>query len=162
MKILSAVTVLSLLLSSPLWAAQKAEDFDVDVVLTNPFAKDLVNQPVFLQVFRVFGRGVDYARFHRDGFHVYDEKGAELDLGYRSLPPAFSMADDELVLMLPSLAPGARVTVRFTNTAARNPKLKRLEAGGLIEHPGNLIPNGGFEKGQEGWAGGAVVAEGVH
>jgi len=35
MKSLSAGTVLSLLLSSPLWAAQKSEDFDV--VLSNPY-----------------------------------------------------------------------------------------------------------------------------
>lgn len=140
----------------------RADDFDVDVTLTNSHAKELVNQPVFLQVFRVFGRGVDYARFHRDGFHVTDEKGAELEILYRALPPAFSIADDELVVMVPSLAPGAKVTWRFTNTAARNPKLKALEAGALVDHPGNLIGNGGFEKGKDGWEGGVVVADGVH
>jgi len=37
MKTISAGTVRSLLLSSPLWAARKTQDFDVDVVLSNPF-----------------------------------------------------------------------------------------------------------------------------
>jgi hypothetical protein len=152
--------VFALTAAAPLRAA--ADDYDVDVTLTNSFDKELVRQPVFLQVFRVFGRGVDYSRFHRDGFHVTDEKGVEQEVLYRALPPAFSLGNDELVLMLPLLAPGARVTYRFTNTATKNPKLKLLEPGALLDHPGNLIPNGGFEKGHESWEGGAVVADGVH
>lgn len=158
MRLLPVAAALVLAMAAPLSAA---DDFDVDVTLSNPFGRELVNQPVFLQIFRVFGRGVDYGRFHRDGFRVADEKGVEQDVYYRALPPAFSMADDELVLVV-SLAPGARATYRFTNTTARNPKLKPLDVAALLDHPGNRIPNGGFEKGKEGWDGGSVVAEGAH
>ena len=47
-------TLLILLCSA---TAPKDELFDVDVTLTNTHSRELVNQPVFLQVFRVFGVG---------------------------------------------------------------------------------------------------------
>src|SRR5262249_54957320 len=115
--------------------------------------------PVFLQVFRIFGRGVDYAKFRRDGFHVFDEKGAEVEFFYRALPPTFSIADDELVLFLPSLAPGAQAKFRFTNTSEKSRKEGKLDLGRLLDHPNNLIPNGGFEKGSDGWQGGKIVSD---
>src|SRR5262245_11406321 len=139
--------------------APREEVFDVDVTLTNPFDKELVNQPVFLQVFRVFGRGVDYAKFRRDGFHVYDEKGAEIEFFLRALPPSFSIGDDELVLFLPSLAPRAQAKLRFTNTSEKSRKEGKLDVARLSDHPDNLIPNGGFEKGTEGWQGGKLVSD---
>jgi hypothetical protein len=144
------------LCSSP---AAKDETFDVDVTLTNTFDRELVNQPVFLQVFRIFGRGVDYGKFHRDGFHVYDEKGEEIEFFYRALPPSFSMADDELVLFIRSLAPAGRAKLRFTNTSEKSRKEGKLNLDRLIDHPNNLIPNGGFEKGTEGWQGGRLVSD---
>jgi hypothetical protein len=145
----------------PLQAQDKAETYDVDVTLVNPFPKELVNHPVILQVFRVFGRGVDYSRFNRDGFHITDDRGQEVEFFYRSLPPSFSIADDQLILMVPSLSPGARITYRFTNTAQKSRKEAKLEIEKLIDHPANLIPNGGFEKGVEGWTGGKLVTEGA-
>ena len=110
-------TLLILLCSA---TAPKDELFDVDVTLTNTHSRELVNQPVFLQVFRVFGRGVDYAKFRRDGFHVYDEKGQEVEFSVRALPPSFSIGDDEIVLVLPGLAPGAQAKYRFTNTTEKS------------------------------------------
>src|SRR5437870_435398 len=130
--------------STLLRAAEERQIYEVDVTLTNSFEKEFVNLPVFLQVFRVFGRGVDYAKFNPDGFHVFDEKDREIEFFYRSLPPRFSIADDELVLMIPRFAPGARLQFRFANTEAKNPKQKNLEPGLLVDNPNNLIPNGGF------------------
>ncbi|HVE42609.1 MAG TPA: hypothetical protein VNM14_22205 [Planctomycetota bacterium] len=143
-------------------AADPQEPREVDVTLTNPFDKEFVNLPVLLQVFRVFGRGVDYGRFNPDGFHVYDDKNSEVEVYYRALPPSFSIADDQLVLLIPRLAPGARLQFRFTNSDVKSDKLKKLDPSLLIDNPNNLIPNGGFEKGNEGWEGGKVVSDGVH
>jgi hypothetical protein len=147
--------------SMPLATQDKTETYDVDVTLVNPFPKELVNHPVILQVFRVFGRGVDYAKFNRDGFHITDEKGQEVEFFYRSMPPSFSIADDQLILMVPSLAPGARLSYRFTNTAQKSRKEAKLDIEKLLDHPANLIPNGGFEKGGDGWQGGKLVSEGA-
>src|SRR5262245_44612183 len=124
--------------SMPLATQDKTETYDVDVTLVNPFPKELVNHPVILQVFRIFGRGVDYAKFNRDGFHITDEKGQEVEFFYRSMPPSFSIADDQLILMVPSLAPGARLSYRFTNTAQKSRKEAKLDIEKLLDHPANL------------------------
>ncbi len=151
----------SLLMSCLPTVQEKIEAVDVNVTLVNSFPKELVNHPVILQVFRVFGRGVDYSKFNREGFHIVDEKGQEVEFFVRSLPPSFSIADDQLILMVPSMAPGARLSYRFTNTAQKNRKQLPLDTEKLIDHPANLIPNGGFEKGVEGWQGGKLVTDGA-
>ena len=142
-------------------ADEPREPREVDVTLTNPFDKELVNLPVLLQVFRVFGRGVDYGRFNPGGFHVYDEQDREIEFFYRALPPHFSIADDQLVLLVPRLAPGARLQFRFSNSDVKSDKQRPLDPALLIDNPNNRIPNGGFEKGPEGWEGGKVVSDTV-
>jgi len=136
--------------------------YDVDVTLTNTFPKDYDNLPVVIQIFRVFGRGVDYTKFNRDGFHIYDDKGTELAYTYRVIPPDFSMANDELVLTLPKFAKGAKLNLRFTNTPEKSAKAVKFEIDALLANPNNLVPNGGFEKGVEGWEGGKLAAAGAH
>jgi hypothetical protein len=153
--ILTLAAAVGLMQSSPNDAV-----FDVDVTLTNTHAREFTNLPVFLQVFRIFGRGVDYSKFNRNGFHVYDEKGQELEFSYRALPPSFSIADDELVLVIPKMAAGEKLSFRFTNTAAKGREGK-FDAAALLENPNQRIPNGGFEKSSEGWEGGKVVADTV-
>jgi hypothetical protein len=145
---------------APLQAAEDKRDAcEADVTLTNPFDKEFVNLPVLLQVFRVFGRGVDYGKFNPDGFHVYDDRDKEIEFYYRALPPQFSIADDQLVLILPRFAPGARLQFRFTNSDVKNARQRKLDPALLFDNPNNLIPNGGFEKGAEGWEGGKVVTD---
>jgi hypothetical protein len=156
---LQGIAPLLIFLSSCASTPPKDELYDVDVTLTNPHARELTNQPVFLQVFRIFGRGVDYGKFRRDGFHVYDEKGEEVEFSVRSLPPSFSLGDDEIILTLPTLAPGAKAKFRFTNTPEKSRKEAKFDVARLIDHPNNLIPNGGFEKGADGWQGGKVVSD---
>jgi len=153
-------TTLLLLAAGVLFAPpEEKPPYDVDVTLTNPSGKEFTNLPVLLQVFRVFGRGVDYGKFNRDGFHVYDDRGEEIEFFLRELPPRFSLADDELVLMIPRFAPGARLQFRFTNTDVKSGKQRKPDPGLLIDNPNNLIPNGGFEKGTEGWEGGKAVGD---
>ena len=125
--LLAAGVVLLTLSCPPLQAADdKREPCEVDVTLTNPFDKELVNLPVLLQVFRLFGRGVDYSRFNPDGFHVYNEKDTEIEFFYRSLPPRFSIADDQLVLLIPRFAPGAQLRFRFSNSDVKGGKRRAL------------------------------------
>jgi hypothetical protein len=149
------------LLASPARPLASADEtvYDVDVTLTNTFPKEFVNLPVLLQVFRVFGRGVDYGAFNPAGFHVYDDRGNEIEFYLRSLPPRFSLADDQLVLVLPRFAPGARLQFRVTNTAAKSARQRSLDPAALLDNPNNLIANGGLEKGAEGWEGGKVVGD---
>jgi hypothetical protein len=138
------------------------ELYDVDVTVTNTFQKDFTQLPVMLQVFRVFGRGVDYGKFNRNGFHVYNDKGDELEFYFRQVPPSFSIACSELVVVVPKFAAGAKLQLRFTNTAVNTKKEGKLDSALLLDNPNNLIPNGGFEKGVEGWEGGKLVSDVTH
>ena len=143
-------------------AGESAEHYDVDVTVTNTFQKEFSNLPVLLQVFRVFGRGVDYSTFNRDGFHIYNEKDEELEFQFRPIPPSFSLACSELVIVLPKLAPSATQHFRITNTATKSKKERPFDSAQLLANPNNLIANGGFENGAEGWEGGKVVSDVTH
>ena len=149
-------------LSSGAAAADPQPKYDVDVAIENDLGRDLADLPVLIQVFRVFGRGVDYAQFNPKGFHVYDQAGKELPWSLRPVPPDFSLANDELVIVLPRLAKGAKLRLRVTNTAAASGKRVPYDAAALLSNRNNLVPNGGMEKGAAGWAGGKVVQDVVH
>ncbi len=133
--------------------------YEADVTFTNTFDKDFTNLPVVLSVARVFGRGVDYAKFDRDGFHFYDAGGREVQFFYRQMPPHFSTATDEIVLVLPSLAKGATLQYRVANTLKRSEKQRPLDTDRLLDNANNLIPNPGFEKGADSWEGGRIVSD---
>ncbi len=136
--------------------------FDVDLTLTNDFDKDFTQLPVLVQVFRLFGRGVDYTQFNPKGFHVYDQDGKEVPFALRPIPPEFSLANHQLLLVLPKLAKGQTLRFRVTNTPTDSRKQMAFEINTLINNPNNLIPNGGFEKGTEGWKGAELVGDVVH
>src|SRR6185295_17167658 len=54
---------------------------------------------------------------------------------------------------------GAKATYRFTNTSEKSRKQIKVDPAALVDHANNLIPNGGFEKGADGWQGGKVVTD---
>jgi hypothetical protein len=134
---------------------------EVVVTLTNDFDKPFTDLPVFLQVFRAFGRGVDYTRFDAKCFRVLDEQGRELPCSLRAIPPDFSLANDELVVILPTLARGETRTLRVQNAQGRGRPTPVCESAALLSNPNNLIANGGFETGAEGWEGGRLVQDTV-
>jgi hypothetical protein len=136
--------------------------YDVDLTLTNDFDKDFAQVPVFVQVFRLFGRGVDYSKFNPKGFHVYDQDGNEVPFALRPVPPDFSLANDEILLVLPTLSKGAKARFRVTNTAEDSARQAAFQIDPLLDNPNNLISNGGFEKGAEGWKDAKLVEDVVH
>jgi hypothetical protein len=105
---------------------------EVVVTLTNDFDKSFTDLPVFLQVFRVFGRGVDYTRFDAKCFRVLDEQGRELPCSLRAIPPDFSLANDELVVILPTLARGETRTLRVQNARGRVRPTPVCESAALL------------------------------
>lgn len=145
--------------SSLLYAAETPEKYDVDITLENVHDKDFTDLPVLLPVAQVFGRGVDYAKFNRDGFHVYDQKNVEVPFMFRAMPPAFSLATSEIVIFIPQFAKAARAQYRITNTSKKSATEIKSDSDKLVSNPNNLIPNGGFEKGNEGWEGGKIVSD---
>lgn len=147
------------LLSLSAAGAEEQLGFDVDVTLVNDFDKSFTDLPVFLHVFRVFGRGVDYTAFDPDGFSVLDSKGKALPHVVRPVPPYFSLANDQIVVFLPSFAEGETVTLRIRNAKKSGPPKTAYDPDRLLENQNNLIPNGGFEKGTAGWAGGKLVQD---
>src|SRR5262245_24492308 len=106
---------LAALLSGTLDARQAAPEVEVDVELTNTSDKDFKDLPVFLQIFRLFGRGVDYSKFNPKWFRVLDAAGKELEFSIRPVPPDFSLANDEIVLVLPAFARNETLKLRFVN-----------------------------------------------
>lgn len=154
------VSALIILMALPM--AQAAEtDFDVDVTVENVAPQDYTNLPVFFKLHDVFGRGVPYTGFNPKGFHVYDASGKEVSFSYRIIPPAFAMSNNEIIVTVPKLAKGQRLTFRFTNTKADSRTQQTCDIDALIANPNNMIPNGGFEKGTEGWEGGKLVTDEV-
>lgn len=140
--------------------ARAAESpYDVDVTLTNPFDKDFADLPVIMTVAQVFGRGLPWDKFEKANYHIYDDKGAELEYSYRPMPPYFSPATDELVLYLPKLAKGQTVSLRVVNDDKPSRKQVAFNMEKLLNNPNNLMPNPGFEKGAEGWEGGAIAQD---
>ena len=136
--------------------------YDVDLTLTNDFDKDFAQLPVLVQVFRLFGRGVDYSKFNAKGFHVYDQDGNEVPFSVRPVPPDFSLANDEIVLVLPKFTKGEKARFRITNTAEDSARQVAFQIDPLLDNPNNLVSNGGFEKGAEGWKDAKLVDDVVH
>jgi hypothetical protein len=149
------------LLAPPLAQAAEQPTVEVDVTISNDFDKPFTNLPVFLKVFRVFGRGVDYTRFDPDGFVVLDAQGKELHHVVRPVPPDFSLANDDLVVFLPGLAKGETVNLRILNAPKSGRTSHAYAPDLLLGNPNNLISNGGFEHGTEGWEGGKLAHDGV-
>ena len=163
MKTLMALLVVAWMLCSSS-VARAATDctFDVDLTLTNDLDRDFIQLPVLVQVFRLFGRGADYSQFNPKGFHVYDRDGNEVPFALRPVPPEFSLANDEILLILPRLPKDAQMRFRVTNTTENSARQRAFEIDPLIDNPNNLIPNGGFEKGVEGWKDAKLVEDVVH
>lgn len=159
---MALLAVACVLLGTPVALAAKECIYDVDLTLTNDYDKDFTQLPVLVQVFRLFGRGVDYAKFNPKGFHVYDQDGQEVAFALRPVPPDFSLANDEILLVLPKLAKGQTLRFRVSNTAEDSRRQLAFQIESLIDNPNNLVPDGGFERGAEHWKDAKLVEDVVH
>lgn len=125
-----------------IWAANyQSIPFRGDVELTNLTGAAKTDWPVFLTIWKVFGGGLDMSRINPGGFHVYDSSGTEIPHMVRHIAPDFSLGNDEIVFLVPSMAAGQTLSYIITNTA--EPGL--TQAIDVINNPNNLLPNGGFE-----------------
>ena len=119
-------------------------DYDVLVEIENTTPVAKTNWPVILTVYKIFGRNVPAGTLNPDGYHVYDEKGAEIEHMIEAIPPYDQPGDDELVWIIPRIGKGEKRTFRVTNTPKTSTKRAKIDLSGS---PHNLIPDGGFEKG---------------
>ncbi len=142
-------------------AAAAQTPYDVDVTLTNSHDKDFTNLPVFLKVADVFGRGVDYTKF-TGSFRIMDADGGDVPFMLRRMPPHFSLANDELLIVLPALAKDGQINLRVLHEPAVATEPLHFDAQAILDNPNNMVFNGGFEKGGEGWEGGKIVQDVVH
>lgn len=139
-----------------------AADWSVEATLSNPYDHDLEETPVFVRIADIFGQSMDVTKLSRSGFRIRNENGKDVPYYYRVMPPAFSLATDELVFLLPTLAKGASTRYTFSNSSTQNTRQQTFDMARFVSHKANLIPNAGFEKGSEGWHGGKIVSDTRH
>ncbi len=117
----------------------------VDVEIENASGEAKIDWPVVMTVRRIFGSNLAPGAVERDGFHVYDADGKELGWAIEAIPPYDQIGNDELIFLVPKIAPGQKVTYRVTNTDQPGRKVEI----DLVANPHNLVGNGGFEAGAE-------------
>ena len=121
-------------------------DYAVEVDIENTTGAAKTDWPVVMAVHQIFGRNLPAGSLNPKGYHVYDEKGREIDHMIEPIPPYDVASNDELVFVIPSMAPGARLTYRVTNTATDSTRRAKIDVVGGAH---NLIANGGFERAGE-------------
>jgi hypothetical protein len=85
------------------------------VTIQNNTGATKTNWPVFLTVWKVFGGNLALSSLNPQGFHVFDSGGVELPYMLRAIPPDFSLGNDEIVFVVPTIASGpARTTASPT------------------------------------------------
>jgi len=117
-------------------------DYEVRVDLKNVSGEAKTDWPVVLRVYTVLGRNLPPGSVNPDGFHVYDPSGQEVPHAIERVPPDSQPGNDEIVFVVPKMAPGETLSYRITNTAAKSEKRAAID---LVTSPHNLIANGGFE-----------------
>jgi hypothetical protein len=120
---------------------QCAAELDVDVRVENRTGAEKRDWPVFLKVYTLFGNNLDLAAVNPKGFHVFDAAGGEVPHMLRSMPPAWSIGNADVIVIIPRLADGAAAAFRVTNTQTDG----RPQQLDLLANPNNLLPNPGFE-----------------
>ena len=130
------------------WASVTPADYDVRVDLKNVSGEVKSNWPVILRVYTVLGRNLPAGSVRPDGFHVYDPAGKEVPHMVEKLPPYDQAGDDEIVFVIPKIDPGEVLSYRITNTPEASTKRTMID---VVGSPHNLIANGRFGSGGDGW-----------
>jgi len=118
-------------------------DYEVLVEVTNTTPEKKTNLPVVMTVYKIFGRNLPAGSLNPQGYHVYNEKGQEIEHMIEAIPPYDQDGNNEIVWIIPEIASGQKLTYRITNTAQRSPKRTHLD---IVNSPHNLIGNGAFQK----------------
>lgn len=131
------------LLAQPVVGQSNHPKYDVMIDLKNSSQQVKKNWPVILPIYQLFGRNLPLGSVDPDGFHVYDPTGREVGWMLEEVPPYQVAGNDELIFRIPVLEPGEQVTYRVTNETGSRGRRVQLD---LINHPLNLLANGGFEQ----------------
>jgi len=123
-------------------------DYDVRVDLKNVSGQVRTDWPVILRVYTVLGRNLPGGSVRPEGFHVYDPSGREVPHWVEKLPPYDEPGNDELVFVIPSIAPGEVRSYRVTNTREKSARRATIDVVGSRH---NLIANGRFDAVKDGW-----------
>jgi hypothetical protein len=116
--------------------------YEVPVDLKNVSGEVKTNWPVILRVYTVLGRNLPPGSVNPDGFHVHDPTGREVPYGIERIPPYDQPGNDELVFLIPKIAPGEVLRYRISNTAGKSGKRSEID---VVASPHNLITDGGLE-----------------
>lgn len=117
-------------------------DLDVKVELKNLSGEKKTNWPVILTVCHVFGRNIPAGTLNPKGYHVYNEKGEEIQYTIEKIPPYDQEGNNEIIFVVPEMANNAQMTYRITNTAKEG-KQSKID---FVNNPNNLVKNPGFEE----------------
>lgn len=144
----------------PVRSAEPLKEYDVKVEIENTSGEEKTDWPVILGVLQVLGRNLPAGSVNPEGFHVFNEKGEEIEHAIEKIPPLDEPGNDEIIFIIPKMAAGAKVTYRITNTS----KAGKKATIDYVSSAHNLIKNGacekGTDKGVEGWSGKAKLDQG--
>jgi len=122
-------------------------DYAVDVELENLSGKTQTDWPVIVNVWAVLGRNLPAGSVNPAGFRVTDAAGKDLPWAVEAIPPYDVPGNDELIFVVPKMAPKEKITVRIANTAKPASKPAKID---LVTGRHNLMKNGGFESASGG------------
>ncbi len=122
-------------------------DYNIEIEIKNLSGEEKKRWPVILTVYRIFGGNLPAGSLNPKGYHVYNEKGDEVEYAIESIPPYDQPGNDELVFIIPKMEKDQTLTYRITNSAEPSRKLKRID---LVNNPNNLMKNPGFDAADKG------------
>jgi len=129
-------------------------EYDVRVDLKNVSGQTKTDWPVILRVYTVLGRNLPQGSVNPDGYHVYDPAGAEVPHAIERIPPYDQPGNDEIVFVIPKMAPRQTLSYRITNTKGKSAARRRIHVAASAH---NLIADGNFEAAANSFAGAAKI-----
>lgn len=127
------------------WSAavgMQVYSYEAHIEIRNPSREVKRDWPVILSVYQLFGRNLPKDAISSEGFHVYDHLGREVGWTLEQVPPYDTVGNNELIFEVSELQPDETLSYRITNQLDSIGRLCEID---LVNHPMNLLRNGGFE-----------------
>ena len=85
-------------------AQSSRSDYDVSVDIENTTPEKKTKWPVIMTVYKLFGRNLPAGTMDPKGYHVYNEKGEEIEHMIEAVPPYDQPGNSEIVWIVPDRA----------------------------------------------------------